>query len=85
MSVNNTANWIYQKGEDDNIVLYSKISIYRNLDNIKFFHHMDKDDFDKTEAILKSGIEKLNLDLSYTKLINLPAINICFCLRLISL
>ncbi|WP_295163437.1 guanido phosphotransferase [uncultured Brachyspira sp.] len=76
MSVNNTANWIYQKGEDDNIVLYSKISIYRNLDNIKFFHHMDKDDFDKTEAILKSGIEKLNLDLSYTKLINLPAINI---------
>lgn len=76
MSVNNIADWIYTKGEDDNIVLYSKISIYRNLDNMKFFYHMDKNDFDKTESILKSNIEELNLDLSYVKLIELPSINI---------
>ncbi|WP_300711932.1 guanido phosphotransferase [uncultured Brachyspira sp.] len=76
MSVNNTANWIYKKGEDDNIVLYSKISIYRNLDNIRFFYNMDKDDFNKTDSILKTNIEELNLNLSYTKLINMPPINI---------
>ena len=76
MSVNNTANWIYKKGEDDNIVLYSKISIYRNLDDIRFFHNMDKEDFKNTENILKSNIEELNLNLSYKKLIDIPAINI---------
>ena len=76
MSVNNTANWIYKKGEDDNIVLYSKISIYRNLDDIRFFHNMDKEDFNNTENILKSNIEELNLNLSYRKLIDIPAINI---------
>lgn len=76
MSVNNTANWIYNKGEDDNIVLYSKISIYRNLEDIRFFHHMDKEDFNKTESILKSSIEELNLDLSYMKIIEVPTINI---------
>ena len=76
MSVNNIANWIYQKGEDDNIVLYSKISIYRNLDNMKFFHHMDKTDFNKVESLLKTNIEELNLDLSYMKLIDMPPISI---------
>ncbi|WP_300366726.1 guanido phosphotransferase [Brachyspira sp.] len=76
MSVNNIANWIYKKGEDDNIVLYSKISIYRNLDNIRFFHHMDKYDFNKTYSMLKTNIEELNLNLSYMKLIDMPPISI---------
>lgn len=77
MSVNNSiANWIYQKGNDDNIVLYSKVSIYRNLDNIRFFYHMDKEDFDKTESILRTNIENLNHEFEYIKLFNEPNLNI---------
>ena len=34
----NIANWIFNKGLEDNIVLYSKVSIYRNLENIKIFN-----------------------------------------------
>ena len=76
MSVNNSiANWIYQKGNDDNIVLYSKVSIYRNLDNIRFFYHMDKEDFDKTESILRTNIENLNHEFEYIKLFTQRVIN----------
>ena len=43
----NIADWIYNKGSEDNIVLYSKVSIYRNLENIRFHYNMDKDEIDK--------------------------------------
>ena len=61
MSINNIANWIYEKGTDDNIVLYSKVSIYRNIDNVRFFYNMDKDDFDKVNSILKPNIDELDI------------------------
>lgn len=76
MSANNMANWIYEQGTDDNIILYSKISIYRNLDNFRFFYNMDKDDFDKSESVLKNNIERLNKDFVYLKLLNLSSSNI---------
>lgn len=77
MSVNNSiANWIYKRGNKDNIVLYSKVSIYRNLEGMRFFYHMDKDDFNKSESILKKNIEDLNLNLKYRKLAELSASNI---------
>ena len=58
----NIADWIYNKGSEDNIVLYSKVSIYRNLENIRFHYHMDKDEIDKIDSILKNNIEELNLN-----------------------
>lgn len=64
----NIADWIYNKGYEDNIVLYSKVSIYRNLENIRFHHHMDKNEVDKADSILKENIEKLNLNLTKIKL-----------------
>lgn len=76
MSINNIANWIYEKGTDDNIVLYSKVSIYRNLDNMRFFYNMDKDDFEKVNSILKPNINDLNLGLAYVKMLDLSALDI---------
>lgn len=64
----NIANWIFNEGSEDNIVLYSKVSIYRNLENIRFHHHMDKSDFDKVDSILQKNIEELNLNLTKIKL-----------------
>ena len=77
MSTNSSiANWIYEKGHDDNIVLYSKVSIYRNLDNMRFFYHMDKEDFNKVENLLRDSIESLNLDLARIKLVDLSPLSI---------
>lgn len=67
----NIANWIFNKGSEDNIVLYSKVSIYRNLENIRFHHHMDKNEFDKVDSILQKNIEDLNLNLTKIKLANI--------------
>ena len=67
----NIANWIFNKGSEDNIVLYSKVSIYRNLENIRFYHHMDKNEFDKVDSILQKNIEDLNLNLTKIKLANI--------------
>ena len=67
----NIANWIFNKGSEDNIVLYSKVSIYRNLENIRFHHHMDKNEFDKVDSILQKNIEGLNLNLTKIKLANI--------------
>ena len=67
----NIANWIFNKGAEDNIVLYSKVSIYRNLENIRFHHHMDKNEFDKVDSILQKNIEDLNLNLTKIKLANI--------------
>ena len=54
MSADNIAKWIYKKGLEDNIILYSKVSIYRNIDNIRFYNHIDKDDIEKIDnKILK--------------------------------
>ena len=71
----NIANWIFNKGFEDNIVLYSKVSIYRNLENIRFYHHMDKNEFDKVDSILQKNIEDLNLNLTKIKLAD---INPCY-------
>ena len=67
----NIANWIFNKGSEDNIVLYSKVSIYRNLENIRFHHHMDKNEFYKVDSILQKNIEDLNLNLTKIKLANI--------------
>ena len=67
----NIANWIFNKGSEDNIVLYSKVSIYRNLENIRFHHHMDKNEFDKVDSILQKNIEDSNLNLTKIKLANI--------------
>ena len=67
----NIANWIFNKGSEDNIVLYSKVSIYRNLENIRFHHHMDKNEFDKVDSILQKNIEDLNINLTKIKLANI--------------
>ena len=67
----NIANWIFNKGSEDNIVLYSKVSIYRNLENIRFHYHMDKNEFDKVDSILQKNIEDLNLNLTKIKLANI--------------
>lgn len=67
----NIANWIFNKGAEDNIVLYSKVSIYRNLENIRFHHHMDKNEFDKVDSILQKNIEDSNLNLTKIKLANI--------------
>ena len=72
----NIADWIYNKGSEDNIVLYSKVSIYRNLENIRFHYHMDKDEIDKVDSILKKNIEELNLNLTEIKLKNIDFSNI---------
>ena len=76
MCINNISNWIYENGIDDNIVLYSKVSIYRNIDNIRFYHYMDKDEFNEVDNILKPVIEELNTDLSCIKFSDLSPINI---------
>ncbi|WP_028330243.1 guanido phosphotransferase [Brachyspira alvinipulli] len=76
MSINNIANWIYEKGTDDNIVLYSKVSIYRNIDNMRFFYNMDKDDFEKVNTILKPNINDINLGLTYSRILDLSALDI---------
>ena len=76
MSINNIANWIYEKGIDDNIVLYSKVSVYRNIDNMRFFHNMDKDDFEKVNEILTANIDSLNFGLSSAKMLDLSALDI---------
>ena len=76
MSINNIANWIYEKGIDDNIVLYSKVSVYRNIDNMRFFHNMDKDDFEKVNEILTVNIDSLNFGLSSAKMLDLSALDI---------
>ena len=76
MSINNIANWIYEKGTDDNIVLYSKVSIYRNIDNVRFFYNMDKDDFDKVNSILKPNIDELDFGLASVKMLDLSTLDI---------
>ena len=73
---NNIANWIFNEGSEDNIVLYSKVSIYRNLENIRFHHHMDKSDFDKVDSILQKNIEDLNLNLTKIKLADIKPYDI---------
>lgn len=72
----NIADWIYNKGSEDNIVLYSKASIYRNLENIRFHHHMDRSEVDKADFILKKSIEDLNLNLTKTKLTDMASSDI---------
>ena len=76
ISDKNIANWIFNKGSEDNIVLYSKVSIYRNLENIRFHHHMDKNEFDKVDSILKKNIEDLNLNLTKIKLADIKPCDI---------
>ena len=76
ISDKNIANWIFNKGSEDNIVLYSKVSIYRNLENIRFHHHMDKNEFDKVDSILQKNIEDLNLNLTKIKLANIKPCDI---------
>ena len=72
----NIANWIFNKGSEDNIVLYSKVSIYRNLENIRFHHHMDKSEFDKVDSILQKNIEETNLNFTKIKLANIKPLDI---------
>ncbi len=72
----NIANWIFNKGLEDNIVLYSKVSIYRNLENIRFHHHMDKNESDKVDSIFQKNIEELNLNLTKIKLSNIKPCDI---------
>ena len=76
ISDKNIANWIFNKGYEDNIVLYSKVSIYRNLENIRFHHHMDKNEFDKVDSILQKNIEDLNLNLTKIKLADIKPCDI---------
>ena len=76
ISDKNIANWIFNKGYEDNIVLYSKVSIYRNLENIRFRHHMDKNEFDKVDSILQKNIEDLNLNLTKIKLADIKPCDI---------
>ena len=76
ISDKNIANWIFNKGSEDNIVLYSKVSIYRNLENIRFYHHMDKNEFDKVDSILQKNIEDLNLNLTKIKLADIKPCDI---------
>ena len=76
ISDKNIANWIFNKGSEDNIVLYSKVSIYRNLENIRFHHHMDKNEFDKVDSILQKNIEDLNLNLTKIKLADIKPCDI---------
>ena len=76
ISDKNIANWIFNKGYEDNIVLYSKVSIYRNLENIRFHHHMDKNEFDKVDSILQKNIEDLNLNLNKIKLADIKPCDI---------
>lgn len=64
----NIADWIYNKGAEDNIVLYSKVSIYRNLENMRFHNHMDANEIAEADSILKKSIESLNLNLTGIKL-----------------
>ena len=69
MSADNIAKWIYKKGLEDNIILYSKVSIYRNIDNIRFYNHIDKDDIEKIDTILTKEIEELRkLDIHLEKI-----------------
>lgn len=72
----NIADWIYNKGSEDNIVLYSKVSIYRNLENIRFHHHMDKNEVDKADSIFKKNIEELNINLTKIKLTDIASSDI---------
>ena len=72
----NIADWIYDKGFEDNIILYSKVSIYRNLENIRFHYNMDKNEIDKVDSILKKNIEELNLNLTAIKLKDIDSSNI---------
>ena len=76
ISDKNIANWIFNKGSEDNIVLYSKVSIYRNLENIRFHHNMDKNEFDKVDSILQKNIEDLNLNLTKIKLADIKPCDI---------
>lgn len=76
ISDKNIANWIFTKGSEDNIVLYSKVSIYRNLENIRFHHHMDKNEFDKVDSILQKNIEDLKLNLTKIKLADIKPCDI---------
>ena len=79
MSADNIAKWIYKKGLEDNIILYSKVSIYRNIDNIRFYNHIDKDDIEKIDSTLEKEIEelrKLDIHLEKIKLIELPSLEI---------
>ena len=73
---NNIANWIFNESSEDNTVLYSKVSIYRNLENIRFHHHMDKSDFDEVDSILQKNIEDLNLNLTKIKLADIKPYDI---------
>lgn len=76
MPIENIAHWIYDKGHDDNIVLYSKVSIYRNIDGIRFYNYMDKFDTEKVNSILNPSIKDLNLNLISLKFIESRPLNI---------
>lgn len=72
----NIADWIYNKGFEDNIVLYSKVSIYRNLANMRFHNHMDENEIAEADSILKKNIENLNLNLTGIKLTDINSSDI---------
>ena len=76
MPIENIAHWIYDKGYNDNIVLYSKVSIYRNIDGIRFYNYMDKYDTEKVNEILDSAIKDLHLNLISLKFIETNTNNI---------
>lgn len=76
MSINNTPNWIYQRGIEDNIILFSKVSVYRNVENIRFFSHMEKYEIEKIDEIFSKELKNIDIELDKIKLIDEKPINI---------
>lgn len=62
MSANDIPSWLYIPGEEDNIVLYSTVKLYRNIEKVHFPIYASVDEINIIEGFFMNAIEESPLN-----------------------
>lgn len=78
MASNDIPNWLYKEGKEDNIVLYSIVKLYRNIEKMHFSIYANEEEINIIDSIFENAVKETPLSdsMKNIKLSNITPINI---------